>query len=642
MPSILTKLLGGRHPEPEAKTEIKPETNRENSATATNELLSDQISTAPEGDLSLVTQAAPGVGLKGPRLTRFFSYYRNHIGVLAADLGCAVLVSATALALPLCANFIIKRLSTESAQADFLGEIYILGGGMLLLIGVQALCTLFVDYRGHVMGAQMETAMRKELFEHYQKLSFSFYDRQRVGQLMSRISNDLFALSELYHHGPEDIAISLLKFLGASLILLYVDPTMTLLILVSVPFAVFYALHFNQRMGVAVRQSKERIAAINEHVEDSLSGMRVVQAFGGEAIEIDRFDAENRHFLKTRRRGYKAEALFSVGLQTYTQLLTLLVIVFGTVAILESTMSIADLMTFLLCVAILVDPIARAANFARLWQEGITGFHRFMEVLEVSPDVADANDAIELKDVKGAVSFRHVGFRYAGAARDALSNLSLHIKPGEFVALVGASGVGKTTLCSLLPRFYDVTSGEVLIDGKNVKSISIATLRRNIGLVHQDVYLFAGTVAENIAYGRPDATRDEIVQAAQEAQAHEFIMALTHGYDSSIGERGVLLSGGQKQRITIARTFLKDPPILIFDEATSALDGESERAVQEALFRIASNRTTIVIAHRLSTIRHADRIVVLTGLGIAEEGTHDQLIAARGPYFRMHNTQASV
>jgi len=636
MPSILTKLLGGRHPDPEAKTEIKPETNRENGATATNEFLADQISTASEGDLSLVT------GLKGPRLIRFFSYYRNHMGVLAADLGCAVLVSATALALPLCANFIIKRLSTESAKADLLSEIYILGGVMFLLIGVQALCTLFVDYRGHVMGAQMETAMRKELFEHYQKLSFSFYDRQRVGQLMSRISNDLFALSELYHHGPEDIAISLLKFLGASLILLYVDPTMTLLILVSVPFAVFYALHFNQRMGIAVRQSKERIAAINEHVEDSLSGVRVVQAFGGEAIEISRFDEENHHFLKTRRRGYKAEALFSVGLQTYTQLLTLLVIVFGTVAILETTMSIADLMTFLLCVAILVDPIARAANFARLWQEGITGFHRFMEVLEVSPDVADANDSVELKDVMGAVSFCNVGFRYTGAARDALSNLSLHIKPGEFVALVGASGVGKTTLCSLIPRFYDVTSGEVLIDGQNVKSISIATLRHNIGLVHQDVYLFAGTVAANIAYGRPDATRDDIVKAAQEAQAHEFIMALMHGYDSSIGERGVQLSGGQKQRITIARTFLKDPPILIFDEATSALDSESERAVQEALFRIASNRTTIVIAHRLSTIMHADRIVVLTGFGIAEEGTHDQLIAARGPYFRMHNTQASV
>ncbi len=593
--------------------------------------------------LSTIESAAiSGPRLTGKRFTRFFSYYRHHLGVLIADLGCAVLVAVTALALPLCANVIIKRLSNADYQGDLLGEIYTLGGVMLLLIAVQAVCTLFVDYRGHLMGAQMETALRKELFEHYQKLSFSFFDRQRVGQLMSRISNDLFALSELYHHGPEDIAISLLKFAGASLILFYLDPSMTLLILVSVPFAAFYALHFNHHMGVAVRQSKERIAAINEHVEGSLSGVRVVKAFSGEQVELARFDKQNEHFLQTRRRGYKAEALFSVGLQTYTQLLTLLVIVGGTVAILESRMSIADLMTFLLCVAILVDPIARAANFARLWQEGITGFHRFMEVMEIAPDIVDADNATPLTQVQGAVSFRNVCFRYPRAASDALSNLNLEIAPGEFVALVGHSGVGKTTLCSLVPRFYDVTSGEVLVDGHDVRALSIASLRRNIGVVHQDVFLFAGTIAENIGYGRPGATRDEIVKVAKEAQAHEFICALSQGYDTDIGERGLQLSGGQKQRLTIARAFLKDPRVLIFDEATSALDGESEHAVQIALHRIAKDRTTIVIAHRLSTIMHADRIVVLTGEGIAEQGTHDELMQQRGAYFRMHNARSSV
>ena len=580
--------------------------------------------------------------LRGIRLRKFFSYYRNHLDVLAADLVCAVLVAATTLALPLCANFIVKRLTSATDQSILVSEIYSLGGVMLLLIGVQALSSMFVDYRGHVMGAQMETAMRKEMFEHYQKLSFSFYDRQRVAQLMSRISNDLFALSELYHHGPEDIAISVLKFVGASLILWYLDPLMTLIILVSVPLAVFYALFFNHRMGIALRQGKERIAAINELVEDSLSGVRVVRAFSGEALEIKRFDQENENFLNTRRHGYRAEAFFSVGLGTYTQLLTLLVIVFGTVAILQASMSVADLMTFLLCIAILTDPIARAANFARLWQEGITGFHRFMEVMEMAPEIKDACHAHVLANTAGAVSLRNVSFHYSTTAELALRNISLDIQPGEFVALVGQSGVGKTTLCSLIPRFYEATSGDVLVDGHNVKDITLDSLRRSIGVVHQDIYLFAGTVAENIAYGRPDATRQEIIAAAIEAQADEFIRSLPQGYDTDIGERGVQLSGGQKQRLTIARTFIKDPAILIFDEATSALDSESERAVQEALQRIASNRTTIVIAHRLSTIMKADRILVLTEDGIVEQGTHKDLMTARGAYYAMHNVHASM
>jgi len=395
-------------------------------------------------------------------------------------------------------------------------------------------------------------------------------------------------------------------------------------------------------MNAALRAAKERIGAINERVEDSLSGIRVVKSFANEALEIRRFAAENDRFLATRRFGYKAEAYFSVGLDSFAQLLTVTVIVAGAMRIIGASLSIADLLTYLLCVAILVDPIKRAANFARSCQEGLTGFNRFMEVLEIAPDIRDQPGATALTDVKGAVSLRNVSFRYPGQSRWVLNDLSLEIAAGEFVALIGYSGVGKTTLCSLIPRFYDVTGGRVLIDGCDVREVTLDSLRRGIGIVQQDIYLFAGTAAENIAYGRPGASRAEIIDAARRAHAHDFIAALPDGYDTNIGQRGVKLSGGQKQRLTIARVFLKDPPILIFDEATSALDSESERAVQAALNALARDRTTLVIAHRLSTVRHADRIVVLTDDGVAEEGTHDQLIAARGAYFALCETQASI
>ncbi|HIG41430.1 MAG: ABC transporter ATP-binding protein [bacterium] len=636
MPSFHSRLSGAAPQSPESNRCSETETRAPEPASA------DRLESASYDLSEAITSAHSGPGLKGSRRTKFFAYYRPYLGILAADLGCAVLVAATALALPLCANVIVKRITTAADNVDLYGEIYFIGVIMLFFIALQAICRLFVDYQGHVMGARMESAMRQELFEHYQKLSFSFYDRQRVGQLMSRISNDLFAISELYHHGPEDIAIAVLKFAGAFAILFYFDPVVTMIILISMPFAVLYALYFNNRMGVAVRQSKERVGAINEHVEDSLSGIRVVQSFGNQKLEMSRFNAENNHFLQTRRKGYKAEALFSVGLQTYTQLLTLMVIVFGTIAIVESNMSVADLMTFLLCVAILTDPIARAANLARLWQEGMTGFHRFVEVMEISPEIQDASGAKELVNVAGYISFHNVSFRYSEDADFAIKNISMEIKAGEFIALVGYSGVGKTTLCSLIPRFYDPTCGEILIDGHNIRQVSIDSLRRNIGLVHQDAYLFAGTIAENLAYGRTDASHAEIVEAAIRAQAHDFITALSKGYDTDIGERGVQLSGGQKQRLTIARAFLKNPPILIFDEATSALDSQSERAVQDALARIARDRTMIVIAHRLSTILHADRIIVLGDDGIAEQGTHDQLMSACGYYFRLHKAQASL
>ncbi|HEX4198178.1 MAG TPA: ABC transporter ATP-binding protein [Caulobacteraceae bacterium] len=588
------------------------------------------------------SRAASLTGLSGPRLKKFLSYYRPHLGLLAADLGCAILVAATALALPLGANYVVKRLAIGGAHGAVVREIWTMGALMLGLIAAQALATLFVDYQGHVMGAKMESQLRRELFEHYQALSFGFYDTQRVGQLMSRISNDLFSLAELYHHGPEDLAIAVLKFAGASFILLRIDPPLTLLILGATPFAAAYALHFNGRMNAALRSAKVRIAAINERVEDSLSGIRVVKSFANEALEVARFEAENAAFLATRRFGYKAEAYFSVGLDTFAGLITVAVIVVGALRITHASLGIADLLTYLLCVGILVDPIKRAANFARSWQEGVTGFSRFMELLEVAPEVRDAAHARPLTDVAGEVALRGVSFHYPGHARLVLRDLDLEIAAGEFVALTGHSGVGKSTLCSLIPRFYDARQGVVTIDGIDVRDLTLASLRRAIGVVQQDVYLFAGTVAENLDYGRPGASRAEIVEAARHAQAHEFIMDLPRGYDTDIGQRGVKLSGGQKQRLTIARVFLKDPPVLIFDEATSALDVESERAIQAALQQLASGRTTLVIAHRLSTVRHADRIVVLGEDGVLEQGTHEALIGARGAYFALCEAQASI
>ncbi|MFN3514797.1 MAG: ABC transporter ATP-binding protein [Phenylobacterium sp.] len=562
--------------------------------------------------------------------------------MLAADLACAALVSATALALPLCANYVARRLGAVEHAPEVLGQIYAIGGVMAALLAVQALAMLFVDYQGHVMGAKMESALRKELFEHCQKLSFSFYDRQRVGQLMSRITHDLFNLGELYHHGPEDLAIAALKLVGVVLILSWIDLPLTLVMLAVLPFATAYTLHFNARMSAALKLSRQRIGAINERVEDSLSGIRVVQSFANEDLENRRFEAENARFLESRRAGYRSEAFFSTGTTAFAQIITVLVIVVGAVRVAQAQLAVAEMLTFLLCVAVLVDPVQRVANFLRLWQQGFTGFARMMEVLEVEPDIRDRPGAVAIGRPRGAIAFEDVSFRYEPGGREVLRNLSLQVRPGEFVALVGASGVGKSTLCALIPRFYEASVGRVLLDGLDVRDIQLACLRRHVGVVQQDVYLFAGTVAENLRYGRPEASDAELVAAARAAHAHDFIMALPNAYDSEIGQRGVKLSGGQKQRLTIARAFLKDPAVLIFDEATSALDNESERAVQAALADLARDRTTLVIAHRLSTVRNADRILVLTDEGIAEEGTHDDLLAAGGVYAGLYRTQARI
>jgi ATP-binding cassette subfamily B protein len=557
--------------------------------------------------------------------------------MLVADVAAALIVAACSLALPLSANFVTSAIAGQGPEA----ALPLIGITTLVMLGVLALqlvAEFFVDYQGHLMGARIEGGLRQRLFEHCLRLSFSFYDRERTGQLMSRITNDTFWLGELFHHGPEDAMIAVLKFLGAMAVLLWIDPVLAGVIAALVPPAVLYALHFNRRMNIALTESKARVGEINARLEDSLAGIRVVQSFGNEADELRRFSAANADFVRSRGDGYRSEAWFSVGMEAFSQIVVITVIGLGSLRLATGNLTLAQMLTFLLTVGILVDPVRRLANFVRLWQEGYTGFVRTMALLDETVEVAEKPGATALPAVRGEIRFERVSFAYEGTP-PVLHDLDLAIAPGEFVALVGASGVGKSTLCALVPRFYDVTAGAVLIDGHDIRDVTLASLRNQIGVVQQDVYLFAGTVRENLRYGRPGATDAEVEAAARAANAHEFIMALPQGYDTDIGQRGVKLSGGQKQRLTIARTIPKDPAILIFDEATSALDVESERVVQKALLHLASGRTTLVIAHRLSTVRHADRILVLGPDGIIEEGTHDALMKAGGAYCALHELQ---
>jgi ATP-binding cassette, subfamily B, bacterial len=572
------------------------------------------------------------------RTKKFFSYYKPYLRTFSSLMICALVVAGITLILPLCTRYITKNILTGNVPNP-LGQIVQVGALMFLLVVIHTVCNFYVAYRGHSMGAMMESDLRSELFEHYQKLSFGFYDEQRTGELMSRITNDLFWLSELYHHGPEDLVIYSVKWIGAFIILLQINVPLTLVVFLFLPIMVLYASYFYRRMHWVFKTNWERIGDINAQVEDTLSGIRVVKSFANEEIESRKFAYANQRFVESRKLRYKNEAFSYEGLTGFTQLIMVTVVLFGSVRILNASINLADLIVFLLYIGNFTEPILRFGEIVQQYQQGFTGFERFLEILEIEPEIQDVPDAIKLEDVLGNIEFQNVGFRYKENHAHVLRNISLQVNAGETIALVGFSGVGKTTLCSLLPRFYEVTEGQVLLDGINVKDIQLDSLRRNVGVVQQDVYLFAGTVIENIRYGKPEASEAEIIKAAKKANAHDFIQALPNGYYTNIGQRGVKLSGGQKQRLSIARVFLKNPPVLIFDEATSSLDNESERIVQDALEELAKHRTTLIIAHRLSTIRKAKRILVLTEQGIEEQGSHEELIDLDGKYAQLYNMQ---
>jgi ATP-binding cassette, subfamily B, bacterial len=572
------------------------------------------------------------------RTKKFFSYYKPYLRLFLSVMACALVVAALTLLLPLCARYITKNI-LEGNDPQALDRILQVGALMLLLVLVHTACNFYVAYRGHTLGARMEGDLRSELFDHYQKLPFRFYDEQRTGQLMSRITNDLFLLSELYHHAPEDLLMYSVKFIGAFVILLQIDASLAIVIFLFLPVMFLYAAFFYRRINIALRGYWERIGDINAQVEDTLSGIRVVKSFANEETERRKFAHTTDRFLESRKLRYKNEAFSYEGLTGFTHLMTTSVVVLGGIGITRASLDLADLLVFLLYTANFIEPILRFGEIAQQYQQGFTGFERFMEVLEIEPEIHESPNTVELTKVQGNIEFRNVAFRYRETHAHVLKDLSLKVHAGEMVALVGLSGVGKTTLCSLIPRFYEVSAGEIRLDGVNIKDIRLASLRRNVGVVQQDVYLFAGTVLENIRYGRPEADEAQIIEAARRANAHDFILSLPDGYHSDIGQRGVRLSGGQKQRLSIARLFLKDPPILILDEATSALDSESERVVQESLEELAKDRTTFIIAHRLSTIRRAKRILVLTDRGIEEQGNHEELLALGGTYAILYGMQ---
>ena len=569
---------------------------------------------------------------------RLLSYYKPFKGILFADLFFAFLGAAVTLVIPLIVRYITSDIIYRENPLDMVWKLAFVMIGLVL---IECYSNYFIAYHGHVMGAKIEYNMRNEIFSHYQKLSFSFYDNHKVGHLMSRISNDLFEITELLHHGPEDIIISIIKFVGSFVILININTTLTLLTFACIPVIFVYAFVLNRKMKQAFRENRNKISDINSQVEDNLSGIRVVKSFANEDIEMDKFREGNGRFLSSKKNSYRYMGIYHSGLGAMISLVTVVVVTGGTMLLTNGTVAIADLIAFLLYINNFTEPVRKLINFTEQFQNGYSGFERFLEIMNVEPDIKDKEDAVSVNRLEGNIVFNQVDFKYEETTKPVLQNVNLHINKGEYIALVGSSGAGKTTVCSLIPRFYEVSSGSVCIDGMDIRNMKLHDLRSNIGIVQQDVYLFVGTIMDNIRYGKPDATEEEIIAAAKEANAHDFIMELPDGYDTDIGQRGVKLSGGQKQRISIARVFLKNPPILIFDEATSALDNESEKIVQQSLEKLAKNRTTLVIAHRLSTIRNAERILVLSEKGVEEEGSHEELLKKEGAYASLYKMQFS-
>lgn len=572
------------------------------------------------------------------KLKKLFAYYQPYKALFYSDMFFAILGAAVTLIIPLIIRYITNEVVYfEPGLAK--SSLVTMGGILIGLVLLEIFCNFYIAYYGHIMGAKMEADMRRDIFGHYQKLTFAFYDNQKVGHLLSRITSDLFDISELLHHGPEDLVISVIKITGSFTILMTINVRLALVAFAFIPVMLLFAFYYNRKMKRAFKKNREKIADMNSQIEDSLAGIRVVKSFANEKEEMRKFKAGNDNFVEAKKLSYKYMGIYNSGLGAMTTLITVVVLIVGVGMMLSGSVELADLLTFLLYITNFTDPVKKLVSFTEQFQNGYSGFERFLEILSIAPDIADKPDAISVEEVKGDIEFRNVSFQYEEQTEKVLNQINLKVKAGEYVALVGPSGAGKTTLCSLIPRFYEVSQGAVLIDGIDVRDMKLDDLRNHIGIVQQDVYLFVGTIMDNIRYGKPDATDEEVVRAAKCANAHEFIMNFPDGYDTDIGQRGVKLSGGQKQRLSIARVFLKNPPILIFDEATSALDNESEKVVQESLEDLAANRTTFVIAHRLTTIRNAQKILVLTEDGIAEQGTHEELLAKKGIYESLYHVK---
>jgi ATP-binding cassette subfamily B protein len=569
-------------------------------------------------------------------LKKFIKYYKPYKAVFFIDLLCATIISAIDLAFPQLLRTLTKTLFA-GAPGKIISALIPITIGLLVAYIIQTACRYYVTYAGHMMGARMERDMRKELFDQYEKLSFSYYDQNNSGQMMSKLVSDLFDISELAHHGPENLFISLIKIIGSFIFLFMINRMLAVPMLILVVLMLVFSYGQNKKMQETFMDNRRKIGDINSSLQDTLAGIRVVQSFANERIEQEKFNRSNENFLISKDANYRCMGSFMSGNAFFQGMMYLVTLVFGGFLIAHGRMEASDLAMYALYIGIFISPIQILVELTEMMQKGLSGFRRFLEVVETEPEIVDAADAKPLKNVKGNVCYEDVSFHYSDDDTPVLSHVSFEIPAGESIALVGPSGSGKTTICSLLPRFYDVTEGRVTIDGNDVRKLTLESLRSQIGLVSQDVYLFGGSIKDNIAYGKPDATMDEIVDAAKKANIHDFIMELPDKYDTFVGERGTRLSGGQKQRISIARVFLKNPPVLILDEATSALDNESERFIQKSLEELAKDRTTITIAHRLSTIRNADEILVVADCGIAERGTHEELLALDGIYARYYD-----